>query len=189
MPSRQGRYCSVDCAMAACGRARKTDPQDRFWPKVEKTDGCWIWRGWIEPGGHGTFYLRGRMRIASRVAWEFANGPVPKGMYVLHKCPGGDNPACVRTDHLYLGTISDNSRDMVERGNVCIGQRHWAKRMPELIQRGEERYSHRLTDAAVRTIRAQHAAGVTSKVLAQQFNVAPRTIRDVTNRLTWTHIK
>jgi hypothetical protein len=175
--------------MAACGRARKADPQDRFWPKVEKTDSCWLWRAQTAGSGHGRFYFDGRLQVASRVAWQFAHGPIPDGLHVLHNCPGGDNPACVRVDHLYLGTILDNSKDMIERGNVCTGQRHWAKRMPERIHRGEERPSHRLTDTAVRTIRAQHTAGVTSKVLAQQFNVAPRTIRDVTNRLTWTHIE
>lgn len=32
---------------------------------------------------------------------------------VLHKC---DNRACVRVDHLYVGTGSDNNRDAFERG-------------------------------------------------------------------------
>jgi hypothetical protein len=117
-----------------------------------------------------------------------ANGPIPAGLFVLHNCPGGDNPRCVRVDHLYLGTILDNSHDMIERGNICVGERHWEKRNPEQIQRGEQRTQHLLNDAAVRIIRADYAAGTPSAELAQRFHVAPRTIRDVIKRRTWTHV-
>lgn len=40
-------------------------------------------------------------------------GPIPKGMFVLHKC---DVRACVKPDHLFIGTKKDNTRDMMSKG-------------------------------------------------------------------------
>jgi hypothetical protein len=50
---------------------------------------------------------------AHRLAWEEANGPIPAGMYVCHTC---DVPACVNVEHLFLGSQSDNMKDMAAKG-------------------------------------------------------------------------
>lgn len=52
------------------------------------------------------------MARAHRLSWEWVNGPVPKGLKILHRC---DNPSCVRPSHLYAGTSQRNSNDMMER--------------------------------------------------------------------------
>lgn len=62
---------------------------------------------------YGQVRVGNKMRKAHRVAWEKANGPIPHGMCVLHKC---DNPPCVNPDHLYLGTHVDNAKDRESRG-------------------------------------------------------------------------
>lgn len=92
----------------------------RFWVRVAGVRrGCWEWRGATDPDGYGVLrYQRSRMR-AHRVSWQLANGPVPKGLHVLHSC---DNPPCVNPDHLFLGTHQDNvrDRDQKKRGKVPI---------------------------------------------------------------------
>lgn len=75
--------------------------------------GCWLWSGGIIPDGYGTVYVDKKTKYAHRVAYETAKGPIPTGLYVLHKC---DTPACVNPDHLRVGTQSDNMRDSIERG-------------------------------------------------------------------------
>ncbi|MHB8742598.1 MAG: HNH endonuclease signature motif containing protein [Sulfuricaulis sp.] len=94
----------------------------RFWSKVEKSDGCWLWRGAIIPKGYGYFHVGGRLGQnlgAHRVSWRITNGEIPKGMFVLHKC---DVRNCVRPEHLWLGTAMDNTKDMVAKGRQ---PKHW----------------------------------------------------------------
>lgn len=55
--------------------------------------------------------MRGNLR-AHRFSWELHNGKIPPDICVLHKC---DTPACVRPDHLFLGTQLDNVKDMLAK--------------------------------------------------------------------------
>ena len=55
----------------------------------------------------------GRFVDAHRGMWERRHGPIPDGLWVLHRC---DNPPCCEDSHLYLGTALDNMRDVSERG-------------------------------------------------------------------------
>jgi hypothetical protein len=50
--------------------------------------------------------------------WEIATGPIPDGLYVLHRC---DNPPCFNPDHLFLGTPMDNMRDKMAKGRHRFG--------------------------------------------------------------------
>ena len=86
---------------------------DRYWEKVRQGDGCWDWMGSRSRNGYGQMRIDGRIVSAHRVAWALANGPIPNGYNVLHHC---DTPPCTRADHLFLGTLKDNSVDMARKG-------------------------------------------------------------------------
>jgi len=61
--------------------------------------------------------VNGKSLLLSRVLWEEKHGPIPDGLWVLHKC---DNGRCINVDHFFLGTRQDNMLDMHRKN------RHWA---------------------------------------------------------------
>jgi hypothetical protein len=52
------------------------------------------------------------------MAWEVANGPIPEGMFVCHRC---DVPLCVSVEHLFLGTTQENTADRDAKGRQAKG--------------------------------------------------------------------
>jgi hypothetical protein len=88
---------------------------DSFNNHFIKTDLCWIWTGSIHKSGYGRFNYDCTRYAAHRVAYTLNYGAIPLGMIVCHRC---DNPKCVRPDHLFLGTHSDNSKDAYLKGKL-----------------------------------------------------------------------
>lgn len=89
---------------------------DRFWAKVHKTDGCWLWTGGMYATGYGFTGTRKRRLYAHRVAYMLTYGPIPDGMQVCHHC---DTPPCVRPDHLFLGNHAENAADRIAKGRLA----------------------------------------------------------------------
>lgn len=86
--------------------SRKSLPFDeRFWGKVDKSGDCWGWTSGTTKHGYGMFCFEGKMRGAHVVSWVIANGPVPEGKKVDHRC---HNKPCVRPSHLRLQTHAGN---------------------------------------------------------------------------------
>lgn len=88
---------------------------ERFMSKVRVADGCWEWQASTKLTGYGQFWYRERMALSHRVSWELHNGPLGESDYVLHHC---DNRLCVRPDHLFIGSLSDNVQDMLAKGRA-----------------------------------------------------------------------
>ena len=168
--------------MSECGheKVRRFGPKRRpveklFLEKVDTRGECWTWTAYRSESGYGSMSTRVNCRHKSvqahRLSWTLFVGPIPDGLFVLHKC---DNRACVRPSHLFVGTAQDNSGDMVAKGRTARGARHRAAK---------------LTPSAVRRIRELRGDGVAVAEIWKEFpQVSKSTIRQVVAGATWRHI-
>ena len=154
--------------------------KERFWDKIEKTtspNGCWEWRGCktnkrfkdngksSKNGGYGKITHRGKVYYVHRLSWELHYGPIPEGMFVLHKC---DNKQCVNPEHLELGDSFKNMRDAKNRGR--------------LHSLGEDNRMSKLTWEKVREIRASKLSQIK---LAKLYGVNRQCILKIKNNKSW----
>lgn len=106
----------------------------RFWSKVRFSSGCWEWTGTKSSYGHGRFKIHGKLYSPHRISAEFFGVEIPDGYFVCHHC---DNPSCVRPQHLFVGTRSDNMKDSRRKGRsrsemylpICIGSANSRSKM------------------------------------------------------------
>lgn len=155
----------------------------RLWARVIETpSGCWEWQGYIMPEGYGQIGIPKKNGVITthRAAWEVTNGAIPDGMFVCHKC---DNRRCCRPAHLFLGTHADNMRDMDEKGR-------------RRTLRGEERPAVKLSEAAVRDIKARHIRGIhparrtgaSTLELATEYGICKQYVQDIVKG-KWRRVK
>lgn len=91
---------------SVCTTNRYLTMQERFWMKVQKGPGCWLWTGGSRDG-YGTFTerYRGKTHLAHRLAYELVLGPVPEEKQLDHRCR---NTLCVNPAHLRPVTHKQN---------------------------------------------------------------------------------
>lgn len=89
------------------------DPVPRFWSRVAKTDGCWLWTGAKNGAGYGQISIEGRSTLVHRFSFEMHVGPIQQGMVLDHLCR---TPACVNPAHLEEVTVKENT----DRGAALI---------------------------------------------------------------------
>jgi len=130
---------------------------------------CIEWTRARSAAGYGQTYRDGRIIYTHRLAWERAHGPIPKGMAVCHHC---DNPPCMNVEHLFLGTIGDNNRDMRQKGRGGIPPHY----------RGERNPASRLTAQQVAVIRTDQRV---LRLIAADYGVSISTISQVRRGRTW----
>jgi hypothetical protein len=162
--------CSKPCAkqrrIASC-QAKCGPDHIRFWRRVEKTDGCWIWTGGMTTSGYGAF----KKGYAHRFSLELRIGRVlSRKEFACHRC---DNPRCVNPDHLFVGSALDNTRDMFAKGRDASGERKGTAKLKE---------------ADVLAIRSAAASGETHESIAARYVVCRRHISAIVSRRFWRHI-
>lgn len=85
----------------------RIDPAVRFWPKVEKTETCWLWTGALfKTSGYGQFSCQSTNMLAHIWSYENVNGPVPDGLQLDHLCRVR---RCVNPAHLEAVTAQVNN--------------------------------------------------------------------------------
>ena len=135
-------------------------------------DGCWDWnKKCLRDKYPKMHFCRNEPKVMiHRYSWTLHKGEIPEGKLVLHKC---DNSRCSNPDHLFLGTNNDNINDMLEKRRNPVGITHGCAK---------------LTDDDIFKIRAFLAQGISLNKLAQEFNVAKKTILNIKQKKTWKHI-
>lgn len=162
-------------------------PTKRLFEKAVKNDetGCLEWIAASVPFGYGVIAYKGKQQYAHRVAWQLKNGDIPSGMYVLHKC---DNPRCINTDHLFLGTLSDNTQDMIKKNrqrlNPATGNRNWMSKNGHLFS-GEKNPSSKLCKSTVDEIKHLGSNNLTQKQIAEIIGVSRATVGRILRGESW----
>jgi len=144
-------------------------PQERFWGRVRKTEGCWFWEGALTSHGYGEFVYKGVNWRAHKLAWFLTYGTVPDGLksmaaVLMHSC---DNKRCVNVKHLKADTQGENMRDMLRKGR---------------------KRSAKLVPAQVIVIRSRHRAGESIADLAKDYGVGKHVVQHITAGRTWRAI-
>lgn len=166
----EGKYCSRVCA----DRGKQRPLAERFWERVDTSGDCWLWTGTGRGNGYGGLSVNGKNRSAHRIAWELTNGAIPDGLFVCHRC---DNPACVRPEHLFLGTPRANIQDMMAKGRARFGD----------APPGKGRAT--LTPESVREVRRLATQGQSQRALARRYGVRSSAIYKLLHGITWKNLK
>jgi len=146
--------------------------KERFEKKVLKKEEneCWEWQGAIGSSGYGVIdEIPGKQIGSHRASWLIYRGQIPEGIHVLHTC---DNRKCVNPNHLFLGTLLDNTQDCNLKGRQA---------------KGEKNGKSKLTEADVRQILLLDKS-FTNTCIARRFNVGADVISRIRSRKAWKHI-
>jgi hypothetical protein len=134
-------------------------------------DECLIWPYARNSAGYGHLSLNGRNQLVSRLVCDKVNGwsnlPWDEA---AHSC-GNGHLGCCAGKHLRWASAIENAADMVAHGNS---------------QRGERMHMSKLTDDAVREIRA---STLPRTELAERFGVTPSNISYIKRGKTWRHVQ
>jgi len=129
-------------------------------------------------GWHVRFRVNSKKILAHRAAWILSYGEIPDGLFVLHKC---DNPKCCNPKHLFLGTQSDNAKDMWTKGRGVVSDSK-GRKLGASIQR-------KLSNEDVMKIFELFKNGITQKSIGSQFSVTDVVISNILKGKTYPEYK
>jgi len=150
------------------------DDVARFWDKVDKKseNDCWEFMSHRDKNGYGIFSIKHKNIRAHRFSYILAHGKIPKGLIVRHFIC--DNPCCVNSSHLMIGTNADNSKDCVSKNRN---------------RKGEGVNTCKLTREEVLEIRRLYSErSMLVKDLSNIFGINRHQILNIATGRSWKHI-
>lgn len=142
---------------------------------IQSPDGCLLFDGPVRRNGYGATNHAGRAIDAHRLAWIEANGPIPPGMHVLHRC---DVRNCVKTgpdSHLFLGTPKDNTQDMISKNRHYKG--------PRACLVGESNAMSKVSDADRQEIRERYrTTRISQAALGREYGISQTAVSHIVRR-------
>ena len=152
------------------------DIAERLWAyvNIRSDEECWHYLGSINAGGYGSIVYKDKPYIAHRLSYELTYGEIPEGMLVCHHC---DNPPCCNPKHLFLGTQSDNMKDMVSKGRASV-------------QVGVNNTNVKLNEADVYNIHILYSNGyMNMSAISRIFKISVSTVQSILRGRSWPHVK
>jgi len=167
-------YRRRKAGLASQNAGRPANTPEVLWSKVDikSPDDCWEWKGWIGAGGYGRTQINGMSYYAHRVIFDLANpntitlaGPKnPKAFgFLMHTC---DNPPCCNPKHLVVGDHKKNMEDKVSKGRSADFS-------------GDKGPRCKLTMDQVRQARQMKQNGISTKKLAELFNISLASMKSL----------
>jgi hypothetical protein len=93
-----------------------SDLETRLMSRVARTDGCWLWTGYVQPNGYAQLWCHGKREYVHRVMFQLRVGPIPDDKEIDHRC---NVRHCVRPDHLRLLDHAENVKRGFRRRTTC----------------------------------------------------------------------
>lgn len=144
-------------------------------PQPSCSGSCILTTRGIQKSGYGHVYYKGKNWIAHRLAWFLANGKIPKGKLICHKCNVRN---CINVKHLYLGTYKTNYEDTNNCGNLKIHPK------------GEKHLNSKLREYQVFEIRKMLETGkYAHRDVARKYGVSKEAISGISTGRNWLYLK
>lgn len=146
---------------------------ERFENQIDKIEnGCWLWIGEIAvPGDHGILRIGGQILSAYRLSYEIYTGEIPKGLCVCHSC---DVRACVKPDHLWLGTHAENMADASRKNRMHPGEQSVQSKLK--------------TEQVIEIINLYKTNNYSQEQLGEMFGVEKTQVHQIITGKGWKHL-
>jgi hypothetical protein len=150
---------------------------------VKQENQCWEWNGARSGSGYGQFW-DGTRNIPAH--WFLLDSHPSKGMEACHKC---DNKLCVKPSHIFIGSRSDNMKDMVNKNRHNTKPGCLAMLKVRKVKNGQNNHECKLTEEQAIIAKGCPLKKGTASILARKFGVSLTVICDIRKGKRWSHLE